>query len=178
MYKKIEKEIKKEIPENDYKYHVSLVIKYTKHLAEIENENVDIAMTAALLHDIGGYKHGWENHEESGAIEAEKILTKFNISKDITNEVKTCIKTHRGSSKDKPKTKLAEILRDADALSHFDAVPWLIHLGLYRFDNNIGKSISWVLKKLERDFNNKLHLEESKRIALPKYKAAKLLLER
>ncbi len=161
--------------ENDWKYHVSLVVKYAKHLAKIKHENVKVAKIAALLHDIGGFKYGWKDHEKTGAKEAEKILIDLNLSPDIIKEVKICIESHRTSGKVKPKTKLSEILRDADALAHFDAVPWLISIGIYRL-KNIEKAIKWVADKLERDYKHKLHLPESKKIAAPKYRAAMLIL--
>lgn len=176
MIKKLTKLVKKEMIDNDWKYHVSLVVKYAKHLAKIKHENVKIAEIAALLHDIGGFKYGWKNHEKTGAKEAEKILTKLHLSPKIIKEVKICIESHRTSKNIKPKTKLAEILRDADALSHFDAVPWLISVGMYRL-KNLEKAIKWVVDKLERDYKQKLHLPESKKIAAPKYRAAMVILE-
>lgn len=175
MIKKLTKLIKSEIPEDDWKYHVSLVIKYAKHLAKIKHENAKIAEISALLHDIGGYRYGWEHHEKTGSREAEKILTDLDFSPDIIKEIKICIESHRTSQNAKPKTKLAEILRDADALSHFDAVPWLICVGMYRL-KNIEKTIKWVKDKLEKDYKYKLHLAESKKIAAPKYRAAMIVL--
>ncbi|MFH2136371.1 MAG: HD domain-containing protein [Patescibacteria group bacterium] len=176
MIKKLTKLVRAEMIENDWKYHVSLVVKYAKRLAKIKHENVKIAEIAALLHDIGGFKYGWKNHEKTGAKEAEKILTRLNFSPDIIKEVKICIESHRTSGRVKPKTKLAEILRDADALAHFDAVPWLISIGLYRL-KNLEKTIVWVRNKLENDYKHKLHLPESKKIAAPKYRAAMTILK-
>jgi len=176
MIKKLTKLVKSEMTENDWKYHVSLVVKYAKHLAKIKHENTKIAEIAALLHDIGGFKYGWKDHEKTGAKEAEKILTDFNFSPDIIKEVKICVESHRTSGNIKPKTKLAEILRDADALAHFDAVPWLIAVRIYRSKENVDKTIEWVADKLERDYKHKLHLAESKKIATPKYRAAMLIL--
>jgi putative nucleotidyltransferase with HDIG domain len=174
---KVREIVRKEAGERQWKIHIIPVVKYAKELARKYKVDEEITELAALLHDIGRLKYGPENHEITGSEEAEKILRKLNYSKEIIEEVKDCIRTHRASKNYPPKTKIAEIIRDADALSHFDVFPYLIRLGLKRNDNDMKEAIKWVQAKLNRDWNNKMHLPESKRLAEEKYKATKLILE-
>jgi putative nucleotidyltransferase with HDIG domain len=161
----------------DYKFHVALVVKYAKHLAKIEKVNEEVAEIAALLHDIGRFKFGGHDHEITGVPEAEKILKELNYPSEVIEEVKHCVRTHRASKDYPPNTKIAEIIRDADALAHFDIIPILIQVGLKKYEGNITETVKWVSAKIDRDWNNKMHLPESKKLAKEKYEAAKLLLK-
>lgn len=174
---KIRKIIKKECSEWDWKFHVSLVIKYAKYLAKIEDEDQEIAEIAALLHDIGRFKFGGKDHNITGIPEAEKILKELNYPDETIEIIKHCVKTHRASTERTPDNKMEEIIRDADALSHFDIVPVLIQVGLKKYKNDIERAVEWVDSKLKRDWGNKMHLKESRKIAKPKYEASKLLIE-
>lgn len=176
MIEKIREIVKKEVPLHDWKFHVSIVVKHSIQLAKLFEEDEEMAEIAALLHDIGGFRRGWENHEVKGAEEAEKILKDLNYSEETIEKIKHCILSHRSDGPSYPETKLAKILRDADALSHFDAVPYLLYVGLYRNNNDVEKAMKWVRDKLERDYNEKICLPESKKIAKEKYEAAKLIL--
>ena len=173
MDKKLLDFMKSQYPQDDWKHHISIVMKYSKYLAELEHENIEIAELSALLHDIGGYRHGWTDHHKTGAIEAEKILKDYGYDKKIIDKVKECIEAHPTSATNNPKNKLITVMRDADTLAHFDAVPWFIGL---KNEKNYNAAIKWVSDKLDNDYNHKLHLEESKRIAKGKYAAAKIVL--
>ena len=98
--------------------HTKRVLKSTKEIIENSEINVneaEILMLAALLHDVG-YIKTREGHEE----ESVKIATEFLKSQDVKQEtidaVNKCIMATK--FKDSPKGKLEEIIRDADA-SHF-----------------------------------------------------------
>lgn len=172
MIDKITELVQKEAGERDWRFHTSLVVKHAKRLAEIYNQDVQVIELAALLHDIGGYRGHWENHERYGAVEAEKILKEFGYDDETIAKVKRCILAHRGDAKTQPE----KIMCDADALSHFDAVPYLIYIGLKNNGYDVQKAIEWVAEKLDRDFNTKLFMPESQRIAKKKYEAAKVIL--
>lgn len=176
MIEKVRKAVIKEAMDWDWKFHISLVVKYAKHLAKIEKVNEKITELAALLHDIGRLKFGEKNHEITGVLEAEKILKKLNYSEEVIEEVKHCIKTHRGKKDYTPKTKIAEIVRDANAISHFDVIPVMIQHGLKRYNEDIEKTVKWVHKTIDRDWN-RIHLPTSKKLVEEKYKSIKLLLE-
>ena len=175
MIDKVRNAVKKHCDEKDWDFHIILVVNYAKHLAKKEKVNEEIVELAALLHDIGRVKFGGKNHEITGVPEAEKILRRLNYSNDVIEEIKHCIRSHRASKDYPAKTKIAEIIRDADAISHFDVIPLLIIRAMGKY-GDIEKSIKWVHAKIDRDWNNKMHLPESRRLVKKKYEAAKLLL--
>ena len=127
------------------KGHFETVEKYALELCERE-EDIDreIVMLAAWLHDIGTIMGDYENHHISGARIAGKFLEDLNYPADRIERVKHCILVHRGSKAGKPETREAQILINADAMTHFDETESLI-----KTDGGKEK----VLEKLERSYN-------------------------
>ena len=169
------KEYERESGSTDWKYHILVVVKYARFLARKFGADENVAEISAILHDIGRAKFGGENHEITGVPEAEKILKNLNCPQEIIEEAKHCVRTHRGSKDVPPQTLIGKIIANSDALSHFDAIPVLIKVGLRKESNDIEKALVWVNDKLERDFNKKLTLPGTKEMAEGKYNAFKLL---
>jgi putative nucleotidyltransferase with HDIG domain len=176
MLEKVKEAVREEAI-NETWVHIQLVAKYARYLAKKEGVNEEVAELAALMHDIGRVKLGGKDHEITGVEEADKILKKIGYPEDVVEEVKHCVRSHRASKDYPAKTKIALIVRDADAMAHFDMIPSLFRVGLSKHDGNVEKTIEWIEAKLDRDWNRKMHLAESKKITEEKYKAAKLLLK-
>jgi len=179
MYKKkinkIRKIVKGIAEREDWKFHILPVVEYSKRLAKDLKANEEIAELAALLHDIGRIKFGGENHHITGAKEAEKILKKYKFEKEIIEEIKHCIESHRGATNITPKTKLAKIIANADVMAHFDNFLVLVYYGAQR-KFGYEETIEWLNKKIERDWKKKLILPQAKKMIKEKYRAIKLLL--
>ncbi|MDP5231537.1 MAG: DUF5706 domain-containing protein [Cellulophaga sp.] len=98
--------------------HTEQVVKSTQELIsaeEILSDDVEVLLIAAWMHDTG-YTIGRENHEEESCTIAAAFLTKEAYPEAKIKKVEACIlatKRHH-----EPKTKLEEIIRDADC-SHF-----------------------------------------------------------
>ncbi|MFH1376846.1 MAG: HD domain-containing protein [Candidatus Woesearchaeota archaeon] len=176
MLKKVRELVKKEAREDDWKYHFIPIVKYSKQLAKSQNVNQEIVELAALLHDIGRIKHGGKNHDITGIPEAEKILKKLNAPRKVIDEVKHCIQTHRGSKDFPPKTIIAKIIANADAMSHFDIILKLFEIGIKRKKLNFEECLKGVEAKLDRDWNKKLTIPKAREITKEKYQAIKLIL--
>ena len=98
--------------------HTKRVFKSTKEIIENSEINVndaEILMLAALLHDTG-YTKTRDDHEEESAKIAEEFLKNEGADQKIIDDVKDCIMATKMVNE--PKTQLDKILRDADA-SHF-----------------------------------------------------------
>ncbi len=175
---KVRNIIKEECDEITWKYHIVPVVKYAKLLAKKLNADEEVVELAALLHDIGRAKYGKENHEITGAIEAEKILRELGYSEDVIKEVTHAIRAHRGSKNIPRETMVAEIVANADAMVHFDTIPLLFKAALKSSNNDVLRATRAVYEKLERDWNKKLTLPLAKDIVKEKHRAAKLLLQR
>jgi len=158
---------------DDYDYHTLLVVKYAKMLADKLHADKQITELAALLHDIG-VKDRDDIHERVGAERAEKILKELDYSEDIIERVKACISTHRTSGR--PKSKEAEIIRNADAMAHISALPFLIKIKSDR-GSSLDDAIEWVRNKILVKAAKKLTLPLARKIIKKKYDAAKILLK-
>jgi uncharacterized protein len=168
---KIEEKVREYCFGDDYNYHVLLVTKYAKLLAEKTNADKETVELAALLHDIA-VKDNDEKHETVGAERAATILKELDYSDEIIDKVKECILTHR--TKGEPKTKEAEIIRNADAMAHIASLPFLVKIGLDR-EKDFDKAIEWVRKKIEKA-DKKLTMPEARAIIKKKYEAVRFLL--
>jgi uncharacterized protein len=105
------------------------------------------------LHDIGRIKFGSKNHEETEAIEAEKILKEFSLENEKIEKIKECIKEHRY---EKPSISIsleAKILKIADAYAHFKKAIYLPYFRIKFGNANIEEAIKWAKEKLEKDLN-------------------------
>jgi putative nucleotidyltransferase with HDIG domain len=159
-----------------YDYHIQIVRKYAKILAKKYRANKKVVDLIALLHDIGRLKYGPKKHAITGAMEAEKILQKFNYDKNLIKEVKMGILSHRHSSSRKAESIEAKIVKDADALSHFDIIPVLFMAAFYHIKMKPERAWDWIYSKIQRDWRT-LNLPESRKIARKKYEAANLILK-
>ena len=180
IIEKVREIVKKEHESEDFKYHISVVVKNALKLAEIKKANKEIVELGALLHDIGrthGLKPGEinEHHLKSYEI-SKKILQELNYLKDKSEKVLKCILSHRGNNDDYPPESLEEkIVANADAMAHFDSFLDLFKefIQQEKFD----KAIELIESKIDRDWNKKLTLPEARKISKEKYNAIKLLLK-
>jgi len=174
MLNKVRELVKNEADEADWKYHIVPVTKYAKKLAKILNADEEVVELAALLHDIGRLRFGRENHEVTGIPEAEKILTEYNAPQNVIAEVKHCIESHRGSKDIQPRTTIAKIIANADAMAHFDILPVFFYWRSKK--QTFDEAFKWVEDKIDREWNKKLTLPEAREMMEEKYKAIKLVL--
>ncbi len=175
---KVRKLIKGKFEESDWKYHMLPVIKYTKKLAKIYHVNEELAELAALLHDIGrvDIKHD-EDHHIVGIPIAEEILKKFDYSDKVIKEVKHVVASHRTNKGPKPKTMVAKIVANADAMAHFDILPVFFWWRKSRKGYTFEETLNWVNNKIINDWKIKIILPEAKKISEKNYKANRIILD-
>ena len=93
-----------------------------------ENVNMDVLMTAALLHDIGRADEKNDptaDHAVIGGDRAYRLLTEepaLAYDHDFAEHVRQCIRTHRFRRNDPPASIEAKILFDADKLDVCGAI--------------------------------------------------------
>jgi len=174
---KIRKLVKERFEEKDWKYHIVPVLKYAKKLAKVYKVDEELVELAALLHDIGRVKiENDEVHHIIGIPEAEKILKKFNYPEKIIKEVKHVIESHRLDQGPKPKTLVAKIIANADAMAHFDVLPIFFYWRGSRGEN-FEDILKFVDNKIEKDWQKKITFPEARKISKSKYEAVRLLLK-
>ena len=169
--------------ENKFTYghwtnHVKKVVVYAQFLAEKQHGDTEICEIAALLHDIAQYSGNTDSnniHHIEGAKIAGQILMELNYPEEGIERVKKCILNHRGSVLKPAESIEEQIIKDADAMSHFDTIPSLFKVAfrvLKLTENDAG---SWVRDKIERDWTK--ISDQSKPYISDKYEAVKLLLD-
>lgn len=130
VFKKIKEIVEKEENCTDVGHnmeHTMRVYNMAVHLAKGENVNLEVIKLAALLHDIGGQKEiqdksGKTDHAVVGAQMAKSILEDLGFSTGKINHICDCIISHRYKTENRPKTKEAKILFDADKLDAIGAI--------------------------------------------------------
>jgi uncharacterized protein len=134
--------------------------------------DAEIVHLAALLHDYASVKNEayYENHHVHSPILAEKILQGLGVSQAKINAVKKAITGHRGSVGMKDRTPEAACLASADALTHIENVPALLHLAYQEHDMGIDEGAVWIRSKLQRNWA-KMH-PEVQALSLENYLAA------
>ena len=108
--------------------HVLRVYRTARHLAQLENADLEIVLAAALLHDARGSAHGGEDatrseHHIASAAFAGEILQAKGWPGEKISAVQHCIRAHRfRKTEDAPQTIEAKVLFDADKLDVLGAI--------------------------------------------------------
>jgi uncharacterized protein len=105
--------------------HILRVYKIAEQLAQLEGADLEIVLTAALLHDAEGPGVGDSRlgHQNASAEYAGDILAVEGWSDEKISAVQHCIRSHRfREPSEKPKTIEAKVLFDADKLDAIGAV--------------------------------------------------------
>jgi len=149
--------------------HLKPVIDMAKELAEKYDADIEIAWLSAILHDIARLDD-LEPHDEIGSEKAYILLTEEGFDKKTAEEVRDTILTHR-VKQHKPKTLEQKILATADAMSHFKTpfYLWFSSMSAKPFKEQLESS----LKKIERDYDDKIFFEDERKLIRPEYQILK-----
>jgi uncharacterized protein len=136
-------------------HHIKLVTQNGKMLAGMFGADPEVVEIAALLHDYASVKDAtlYPEHHIHGPAEAEKLLKKLGYPDEGIEAVKECIETHRGSVPRENRSREADCLANADAMTHIENVPSLMHLAYVQHNMSIDEGADWVRAKLERSWH-------------------------
>lgn len=155
-------------PEHNMEGHIIPVVNIALELSGELNAQHGIVETAAYLHDAGRVKFGCRFHDRTGAWYTAIKLWEYDFPKQEATHIVQCVRTHRGTKEFPPKTLEAEIVANADALSHFEIA--LYEMGInYSSTMSFRKTVDWLERKLVYDFGHKLTLPKAKQMAQQKY---------
>jgi putative nucleotidyltransferase with HDIG domain len=149
--------------------HLKPVIDYSKELAKKYNANLEVVWLSAILHDLARLDD-LEPHDEISAERAYDMLLEKRFSKEIAEEVKKTILTHR-CKKHKPQTLEQKILATADAMSHFKT-PFYFWFSSIS-SKPLKEQLEGSLQKIERDYNEKIFFEDEKESVKKEYEVLK-----
>lgn len=127
-YKEIEDIVRKELSCSAHDFdHIIRVYNLAVELAKGEDVDLEVIRVAALLHDIARAKEdddptGRIDHAVLSADMARPILKKLGFVEDKIKHIQDCIVSHRYKTDNRPKTREAEIVFDADKLEGTGAI--------------------------------------------------------
>ena len=105
--------------------HIERVYRTCEKIGLLEGADMEILLTAALLHDASGSHPGEgsrKDHHLQSAKFAAEILKKENWGKEKSDAVQHCIRAHRFRKNESPQSIEAKILFDADKLDVIGAI--------------------------------------------------------
>jgi uncharacterized protein len=153
-------------------HHITQVARIAREIAPEFQADPEVVEIAALLHDYASVKDQalFADHHIHGPVEAEKILRELGCPDDKTEAVKHCIAAHRASVPTERNSPEAECLANADAMTHIEQVPSLLHLAFVQNGLGTDEGAIWVRDKLQRTWKKlSPHIQERMR---GKYEAA------
>lgn len=158
-----------------YRFHFVPVVNYARILAEKIGADLDVVLLSAWLHDIGSIVYGRKDHHVTSCEIVDEKLKEFNCGDEVIEKVKHCIFAHRGSKNIVRMSVEANILADADSMSHFDDIGGLFRAAYVTEEMSHDDARSSVKNKLVNSFA-KLS-EDAKKVIESKFEAAMLLLD-
>ncbi len=142
----------------DRRFHVYKVVEISRKLAQQRRLNKyqsDVCEIGALLHDIARANGPNPKHPKEGAEMARKILGDIFYSRKVIDDIYHVIEAHDGDVN--PRSEMAEIVRNADALAHFENLPHLIYVSISKIGKgDLEKGMNWAESKLRRELEEKI----------------------
>lgn len=145
--------------------HVVIVADYASELAKRYGVREDTARAAALLHDIADavMKREDQRHEQASLDIARDLLQKHGYDADeIHTIVDDAVALHSCHDGKIPSSPEGKVLATADSMAHLKGDFYLFatrHFGVSQ-----GKGLTdvkeWALKKIDRDYNNKILFDD------------------
>ncbi len=105
--------------------HVRRVMANARRIAIAEGADVDVAVTAAMLHELFNHPKDHPDSSRSGEVCAEHalvLLRAHGFDDAFSERVAYCIRVHAFSSGISPETLEARVLQDADRLDAIGAI--------------------------------------------------------
>lgn len=164
-----------------YPNHVLVVTNTSEKLAIKYNARIDLVVSGALLHDVADTAMSRDNNEEHDkkSLEmARDLLSKSNFGSEEIETIINEIITPHSCKEIKPSTVEGKILATADAMAHLTTDFYLHFCWTHEVEPELDIYKKWVLKKIERDFNDKIFFEEEKQLVKENYKSIKLLFSK
>lgn len=145
--------------------HTLRVLKWCERIGMEEKADLEVLRLAAILHDVSVPKVGRKNHCEESAKMAKNLLAE-DLPKDKLDKIIGAISTHSKFVSEKPKTKEAKILYDADLLDCIGAIG-IVRAVVRAISNGASGNLDEmldVLKNVQKTFSAEPHFDSVKKI--------------
>lgn len=163
--------------------HVVIVADYASELAKRYGVSEDTARAAALLHDIADavMKREDQRHEQASLDIARDLLQKHGYdANEIRTIVDDAVALHSCHDGKIPLSPEGKVLATADSMAHLKGDFYLF--ATRYFGVSQGKGLAdvkeWALKKIDRDYNNKILFDDVRSELAPDYEMLKDIFSR
>jgi len=156
--------------------HLLVVERLALELCDHHPEaNRDAVTLSVWFHDYSRSKGEFEEHDLHGAKYAKDQLTQAGFDQQFVRLVEQACLSHR-STHTQPVSIEAKILASADAMSHFSGGFYLRLMHRWsKLDYQDAKKK--LLEKIERDYHDKLSVDEAKEAIKPLYDAWQIIIQ-
>ncbi len=159
-----------------YGQHVFAVADNADTLAERYGANKEYSRAAAMLHDIADAKMRRfdEGYEEASLDISRQLLEDCDYTpQEIALIVDDAIKYHSCHDGKIPSSLEGKVLAAADSLAHLTTNFYELATAALEGKKTPDQVREWVLKKLDRDFHNKVLFDDLKKEVRPEYERLK-----
>jgi len=160
-------------------HHVFVVADKATELAQRFGANQELARAAALLHDIADVKlnRSSDKHEQTSLDMARTLMEQAGYDeKNIGLVVDDAIRYHSCHDGNIPTSQEGKVLATADALAHLQTDFYIFATWMMSKENKeLDVVKEWTLKKIERDFHDKIQFNEVRDECREDYAAIKRL---
>lgn len=160
--------------------HVKLVVDYVHKMASDYGANEELTVLGALFHDVA---RTWGVQDDPDLMEqslekAKELMRAHEYSEGEVQQVQEMILTH-SCKEQMPQSPEGKVLATADALAHLmsDFYFVLPFNGWLTAADDFEGYKRWLLEKIERDFHKKIHFDQHRELARPKYEALKVIFK-
>lgn len=157
-----------------YEHHVLWVADKTAEYCDRLGADKDIAVAAALLHDIADSVTARSDptHEETSLEIARDLCAQAGYnSKQITVIVDDICVKHGCRDGVVPESEEGKIMAAADAAAHYMTDFFFHALSAGSANGDYAWQLNWMRKKIKRDFTEKIFHEEIRKQLEPYYRA-------
>lgn len=161
--------------------HVFVVADYATELAKKYGANEELARVAALLHDIADVKmkRNDSTHEEESLRMARELMQEAGYDEEVIRlVVDDAIRYHSCHGDERPESVEGKILATADSLAHLKTDFYVFATWALGREKTLEEIKEWVLKKIDRDLNNKILFDDVREEVTPDYNLIKELFSR
>ncbi len=146
-----------------FEHHIFVVAEYAKNLSARFGGHEELVVAASLLHDVADtvMSRFDERHKNESLQLARVLLTESGFSaEEIGVVVDDAIRFHGCFNGSAPLSLEGKIMATADALAHLKTDFYKYAISRMKTAKSEEEIKAWGLKKIDRDFNDKIQFEE------------------